>query len=63
MTPLLCHWLGHRRSRRDARCIDNRWISYCRRCGSLMIRDAPQCWTAVRFVDGIASNHDQARID
>jgi len=52
MPPLLCNLLGHRRSSRDARRIDGRWISYCRRCGSLMVREAPQCWTVVRFIDG-----------
>ena len=49
----MCKLLGHRRSRRDARRIDTQWISYCRRCGSLMIRKAPQCWSVVTFVDGV----------
>ena len=53
MTPRLCALIGHSRSVRDARLIDNRWISYCRHCGSLMVRDAPQSWTVVRFVDGM----------
>jgi hypothetical protein len=50
---LVCKLLGHRRSRRDARRIGALWISYCRRCGLLMERDAPQCWSAVTFVDGV----------
>ncbi|HET7709277.1 MAG TPA: hypothetical protein VFK50_07070 [Sphingomicrobium sp.] len=53
MPSLLCKLLGHRRSRRDARRIDARWISYCRRCGSLMVREAPRRWSAVIFVDGV----------
>jgi hypothetical protein len=53
MPPLLCNLLGHRRSGRDARRIDGRWISYCRWCGSLMVRAGPQSWTVVRFADGV----------
>ena len=49
----VCKLLGHRRSRRDARLIDSRWISYCRRCGALMIREAPERWSVVTFVDGV----------
>ena len=54
MTPLLCQVIGHRRSRRDARWIGKRWISYCRLCGAKMVRDGPQCWTAIPYVDGVA---------
>jgi hypothetical protein len=54
MASSVCKLLGHKRSRRDARLIDDRWISYCRLCGSLMVRDAPDRWSAVRFVDGVA---------
>jgi hypothetical protein len=50
---LLCKLLGHRRSRRDARRIDRQWISYCRRCGSLMLREAPERWSVVTFVNGV----------
>ena len=51
---LMCKLLGHRRSRRDARRIEQQWISYCRRCGCLMIREAPASWSVVTFVDGVA---------
>jgi hypothetical protein len=54
MAPVVCKLLGHRRSRRDARRIDAQWISYCRWCGSLMIRQAPRRWSTVIFVDGVA---------
>jgi hypothetical protein len=60
MTPLVCRLIGHKRSRRDARWIDHRWISYCRHCGALMVRQGPRQWAAVRFVDGIAIEPDPA---
>ena len=50
---LWCKLLGHKRSRRDARLIDARWISYCRHCGSLMTREAPNQWQVITFVDGM----------
>jgi len=53
MASVVCKLLGHRRSRRDARLIDAQWISYCRWCGSLMVREAPRCWSAINFVDGV----------
>jgi hypothetical protein len=56
MPPVVCKLLGHRRSRRDARRIDDRWISYCRRCGSLMVREAPSQWSAIIFVDGVPAD-------
>ena len=56
----LCRFIGHRRSRRDARWIDNRWISYCRHCGSLMVRAAPQTWTVIHFVHGVPIDPEQA---
>ncbi|HVH38201.1 MAG TPA: hypothetical protein VM757_06405 [Sphingomicrobium sp.] len=54
MPPIVCKLLGHHRSRRDARRIDDRWISYCRRCGSLMVRRGPKQWSAVHFDHGVA---------
>jgi len=56
MPPIACRLLGHRRSRRDARRIDEQWISYCRWCGSLMVRQAPTQWSAVHFVDGVPAD-------
>jgi len=63
MTPWLCRLIGHSRSRRDARWIDRRWISYCRHCGSLMVRDAPQSWTVVHFVDGMPVDREYGLSD
>jgi hypothetical protein len=56
MPPVICKLLGHRRSRRDARRIENRWVSYCRWCGAMMVREAPSLWSAVNFSDGVATD-------
>jgi hypothetical protein len=44
VAEFVCRILGHRRSVRLAYVVKGRWRSRCKRCGTDLVRVAPQNW-------------------
>ena len=51
MSGILCKFLGHRRSKRDARAFGETWRSYCKGCGIRLERSSPGNWHPVRGIE------------